>query len=562
MKNSICFKDKDNCYRAAFLLDENPISPRKFDYPLGTMVFKDTNRYLLGDEQVKDWEEFFRSQLEPEKEFYKGKVSVKIPSVERATGDPLLEKFISGNAVTGRHIDHDYFNQAMDSLLNDLHGALGPEFCDEIKGGIPVDPKTGKYSDYYEIEFTTPDSKHCEDIAVASETIERELGYWLGDFGLKKSTDYNIETNPENDLDGLTESQLYDRWAATKAAVLPIGLVDHSGLSCYEADVWKTLHATRDRDDGFIYNNGFIYIDKDDEEFLSCLDKEKAGDGDYVREQAEREMRGEIEEYASYLEGDVHYLRVEEFNKKTLEWEVDDDCSFGSIYGSSLEETLKNQGFNIDHTISEKEVEELPQTVTNEFRKATWDKYIEDVRAALPDFDNKVEYASGAVLYAMKKNGGAGLKVKALGEYMTVKGCTSKERTIAFLNEALGLGKKQERLAEKIPVNDEHIECLWSKVKNPQRSDNGGCDQMLLVDYDNKTFAYLRGVSQIVSHPSDTYYKKTELLKSGKAVEKEVGKLVKSGFKNTVVSSDLLEEYRKKDTWIKKYILKEQNRER
>lgn len=378
----------------------------------------------------------------------------------------------------------------------------------------------------------------------------------------KKSTDYNIETNPENDLDGLTESQLYDKWAATKLAILPINIIDHSGISCYEAAVRKTLHAPNDRDDGCIYNDGFIYIDKDDANFCECLDQNKLNDNGYVKEQGEIFLRGEIKEYASYLEGDVHYLRVEEFNKKTLEWEVDDDCSFGSIYGSSLEETLKNQGFNIDHTISEKEVEELSQTVTNEFRKATWDKYIEDVRSALPDFDNKVEYASGAVLYAMKKNGGAGLKVKALGEYMTEKGCTSKERTIAFLNEALGQGKKQEQLTERIPVNDEHIECLWSKVKNPQRSDNGGCDQMLLVDYDNKTFAYLRGVSQIVSHPSDTYYKKTELLKSGKAVEKEVGKLVKSGFKNSVVSSDLLEEYRKKDTWIKKYILKEQNRER
>ena len=559
MENIIYFKNKDSYWKASFLDDNSPDDPRRIEEPAGKMVFKERKDYSLGDEQTESFADFFASQLEPEKEFYKGKVSVTIPTLDKAMENPMLSKYIAGNDEIGHHFDIEQFNQHMDSLLNDLYNALGQGFCDEITGGIPFDPKTGKYSGCYEIEFSTADSKHNEDISAASYTIVRELGNYLADyFDFKKGTDYEVQTSLENDLSVLSESQLYDRWAASKLAVLPIDLYIHSGITCHEASARKTLRANNDRDDGYIYNDGFVYIDKDDEDFLACIDKEKISDESYVRDQAEKELSSEIKEYASYLEEDVHVLLLEEFDKEKLDWTYSE--REGPYYGSSLPEVLKDHGFILNEILSEKEAGNLRETVTEEFRKATWDKYLSNVRDALPEFDNKVEYASGAVLYAMKKNDSQGLARKALGEYMNQNGCTSKEKTIAFLNEALGISGKGQEKSAVIPLNDKSIECVWSKVRNQERSDNGGCDRMLLIDYEKKKFALLTGVSYAISNPSDTYYKKTELLKSGKAVEKKAGELLKAGFKNTRVSGDYLEQYRRNDKWIEKYILKERER--
>lgn len=41
------------------------------------------------------------------------------------------------------------------------------------------------------------------------------------------------------ELDKLTDSQLYERWKDSKAAVLPINLYIHSGETCHEASVRK-----------------------------------------------------------------------------------------------------------------------------------------------------------------------------------------------------------------------------------------------------------------------------------------------------------------------------------
>lgn len=62
---------------------------------------------------------------------------------------------------------------------------------------------------------------------------------------------------------------------------------------------------------------------------------------------------------------------------------------------------------------------------------------------------------------------------------------------------------------------------VFSKIKNPNRSDNGGVNNALLIDYENRRFAYVSGASQIIDNPSDTYLKKVEEL-SSKAVEKNL----------------------------------------
>lgn len=556
MENKIYFKENGSYWKASFLEDNYPESPRRIEEPAGKMVFKERKDYSLGDEQTEDFAEFFASQLPAGKCFVDGKITVRIPPLDQAIENDALSRYVAGNEQE-HHFDAALFEQDMDAILSRIKDELGESVCDDLSGGIPLDPDM-RLTDRYEIEFKTAAFLGSADAFDASGKIKEKIAEALSEnFGMTGRDCFEKEIL-KSETDELTESQLYDRWAASKLAVLPIDLYIHSGITCHEASARKTLRANNDRDDGHIYNDGFVYIDKDDEDFLAGWDKDKISDKDYMKEQAERLLRGEIKEYASYLEGDVHVLLLEEFDKEKLDWTYSE--REGPYYGSSLPEVLKDHGFSLNEILSEKDAGKLRETVTEEFRKATWDKYLSNVRDALPEFDNKVEYASGAVLYAMKKNDSQGLARKALGEYMNQNGCTSKEKTIAFLNEALGISGKGQEKSAVIPVNDKSIECVWSKVRNPERSDNGGCDRMLLIDYEKKNFALLTGVSYATSNPSDTYYKKTELLKSGKAVERKAEELLKAGFKNTRVSSDYLEQYRKNDKWIEKYILKERVR--
>ena len=178
----------------------------------------------------------------------------------------------------------------------------------------------------------------------------------------------------------------------------------------------------------------------------------------------------------------------------------------------------------------------------------------------MPEFDGNLKHAASAATLSMKEGSATNLERTALSEYMKEKGCISPESTFKFLEESVGIkGKNLAKELNPLSFRDENLECVFSKIKNPNRSDNGGVNNALLIDYENRRFAYVSGASQMIDKPSETYLKKVEEL-SSKAVEKKLETLVKAGFKNASLNSESLNMYRKDDKWISKYILKEPGR--
>lgn len=564
--------DYDYCY--------DPYDPRDPAYQttLGTMVFpKNKNpRYTFGDVQPESFEDFFKEELseaEPH-EFMEGSIEFSLPTLEDCQKNESLSRFIAGTEESGYHFDVDLFNQEMDSILSSVKDNLGASICEELTGGIPIDEKTGKITDSYIIDLKTANCKDYYGAESAYNQIRDELTYHLSEILPKNFFNYQDSINHFNELDDLTESQLYDKWAETKLCVIPINIFEHSGISCCEASLRKTLHVSNDRDDGAIYNNGFIYVNKNNKEILDQLkgeardsdgnlyNKWKAKTLEETKVWAEGILKGEIKEYANALEGNVYDVSIYELDSATLDW-GEPVVGYNSLIVDDVEEYIKNYNEYAGKIVEEllkPEMEVILHTPTSEFKKNIFDNYVSKIKEILPDYDNNVKYAASAASLAMKSGGATSLEREALNLFLKENDCTDPESTFKFLEESVGIkGKNLAKELNPLSFRDENLECVFSKIKNPNRSDNGGVNNALLIDYENRRFAYVSGASQMIDKPSETYLKKVEEL-SSKAVEKKLETLVKAGFKNASLNSESLNMYRKDDKWISKYILKEPGR--
>lgn len=578
MSETMYFKDGNTYWKAVWGEDPSPENPRVDRDNLGTMVFENNRQYKLGDEQVSDFSEFFKDQIDETSlpSYAAGTVIFSLPTIEEALENPALkEEFIAGNTEIGFHFDVDLFNQRMDYILEEIKQSLGDDVCADITGGIPISDN-GKLGDKYFIDFTTK-SKVEGDAYNDFSLVKNAIREKMNEFGIRILADYEFK----NELSDLTESQLYDKWAATKAAVVPIDVYEHSEITCRVADVRKTSKSENDRDDGSVYNNGFIYVDKDNEEFQNELKgeaRDKEGDvynswpaksEEDAKKWAENIIKAEVEDYARYLEGDVHTVTTASFNPSTLEWERQDfECG---ILGDSLESNLKSHGFNIDKILGQNEVFVLENTANSEFKKAVIADYFNGVKAELSDFNNDVLFASKSVLKQWKAKATVSitepehdclnrweLKRQVIEDYLKKSKCQSQESLKRFLNENIGVKEKE---LEPLSFMNSAYEAVYSKVKNPSRSDNGSVNNCILIDYQNKRFAYFTSAGQILDRPSDTFLKKAELLPSSSTVERKLETLVSSGFKNSPVDRKEYNDYRKDNIWIERNIL-EKGRER
>ena len=550
MSETIYFNDKGTNYKAEWLEENYPENPRdeNFQTNLGTMYFsEDNNRYNLGDEQVY-FDELFKKQLS-KKDFpsqIQGTISFNFPDVEDAKKDLVLSKFVAGTEEYGYRFDKEFFDQEINYALSNIRDNLGTDICEELDGGIPLrsDESLGNQ---YIINFKTPYGK--TDYSEIKKAIEEELS----NYGFKINS---INSEEINQLEELSEKELYQKWKKTKACVIPLSLYEHSGL---------TVHASSEEYyvNGEIANDGFIYVDKDNPEFLDY-----GNDDEEAKKWVEGVLKTEIEEYAAYLEGDVHNVKISYFDKEKMDW-IEND--YGTmIYGSSLEKSLQSYGFDTSNKLDKNKVFILENSVNPEFKAAVGKEYIEAVKKELADFDNNPKLAAKSVSkqWAAKEDVNAEsydrlnrwtLKKQALSEYFWDNGCDSPEKIFAFLAEKVGV-RKVEQTLEPLSFKQPGCECYFSQNKNSQSSAKGSVHSALLIDHKNKRFAYVSGVEYMLSKPSETYLDKVTL-SSAKKVEIECEKLIKDGYKNTPVERGL-EDYRYKDDRIKKYILKEPERER
>lgn len=580
------FKTNDGKFlKLDYDYSQDSFSPRDPSYQinLGTMVFPKVSnrRYTLGDIQPENFEEFFKDELSEKEghDFMEGTIEFELPTLEDCQNNEALSRFIAGTEENGYHFDIDLFNQELDGVLSAVKDNLGASICEDLSGGIPIDENTGKLTGNYIIDLRTANCNGYIAAENAWNQIRNELSSYLNDLLPRYSLNRTDSILAYNDLDDLTESQLFDKWAETKLCVIPINIFEHSGITCHEASLRKTLHATNDRDDGAIYNDGFIYVNKDNKEVLNELkgeardkdgnvyNKWKAKTPKEVKEWAEAKLRAEIKEYASYLEGNVYDVSVYEFDPKTMDW-GEPVVGYNFLITDDVEKYIsENNEYagKIKTEIHSEVMKEIENTPTAEYKEACFESFKTKIKEILPEFDGNPKYAFSAASIALKNNPLAALERTALSEYMKEKGCDTEVKLFDFIDKSLGIKAKDNTKTIKpvsLSFSDSSLDCIYSKIKNPQRSDNGGVNNLLLIDWDSKRYSFIKDCSYLVNCPSDRNYHKVELLSSGKAVEGRLNSLIKAGFKNTPVKEENLECCRKKDDWIKKFKLKETERER
>lgn len=545
MSETIYFKqDKNdrNIYKVEWTENYDYESPREDRDNLGKMVFIYEHSGRYGDEQVEDWGQFFLEELQKNEQIeVAGTQKLLLGGVAQ---NPKFKKYFEN----GR-FDKELFTQDMDSVLSNIKEELGEDICKELSGGFSVD-EDGVITDDYEIDFSAAISERTsEDCSKnALKILDKVYDTLKENFNIYS---YVSNLNAESELDDLSDSQLYEKWKDTKAAVLPIDLYVHSGATIDEAQVRKTRNASNDRDDGFIYNDGFVYVDKDNKEFLNELNGEaRDSDGkvyntwkpktyEEAQKWAEENIRAEIKDYASYLEGDVHSLNVSWFNPKTLGWEEQDNIS--GIFGSIPLIEIKSLGYSVGEVLKEQEIKKLENSINPEFKAETARLYIEEVKENLPDFDGNIKAAATSVSKLWKATK-SDIYRAALNEYFKDNKLDSPEKTFSFLSEKTGIAEKEKQISP-INIQDKNIKAYIATIKNPNRSDNGGLAKLLLVDEKNKSFAYFNEPSYIIT--KGDIFGKIANLGSGKRVEEKAKELARYGFKDVNVSNEFIAKYQK-----------------
>lgn len=506
------------------------------------MVFLKDRNGNFGDEQVEDWGEYFLSELQKNEQIeVSGTQKLSLGGIAQ---NPKFEKYFENGKF-----NKDLFTQDMNSVLSNIKEELGEDVCKELSGDFSVD-ENGNSEDAYKIDFSAAISERTSEDCSKNglKILDKVYNSLKDNFDIYP---YVSNLNVESELDKLSESQLYERWKNTKAAVLPINLYIHSGVTCSEASVRKTLNASNNRDDGYIYNDGVVFVDKDNKEFLNEL-KGEARDSDgkiynqwkpkteeEAKMWAEGVLHAEIEDYASYLEGDVHTMIMSSFDPKTLCW--NEEAILSDILGSSLEKSIKDYGYSPDFVLAEKSIRLIENSINSEFKAETARLYIEEVKENLHDFDGNIKAAATSVSKLWKATKSDIYRV-ALNEYFKDNKLDSPEKTFSFLSKKTGIAEKEKQISS-INIQDKNINAYIATIKNPNRSDNGGLAKLLLVDEEKKSFAYFNEPSYIITK-GDIYGKITNL-GSGKHVEDKAKELARYGFKDVNVSNEFIAKYQK-----------------
>lgn len=527
---------------------QESFSPRDPEYQtnLGTMVFpKERNRrYTLGDKQPDSFEDFFKEELSEKEahDFMEGTIEIELPTLEDCQNNEALSRFVAGTEEIGFHFDVDLFNQELDGILSAVKDNLGASVCEDLSGGIQIDENTGKLTDSYIINLRSANCIGYMSAENAWVQIRDELSTYLSDLLPRYSLNCTDSIHAYNDLDDLTESQLYDKWAETKLSVIPINIFEHSGMTCHESSLRKTLHISNDRDDGAIYNDGFIYVDKDNKEVLNELKGEardtdgnvynrwKAKSPEEVKEWAEANLRAEIKEYASYLEGNVYDVSVYEFDPKTMDW-GEPVVGYNFLITDDVEKYISEDNEyagKIKAEIHSEVMKKIENTPTPEFKEACFENFKAKIKEILPEFDGNLQHAARAATIAIKDNPSSKLEKDALTMYMQEKGCNSPESTFKFLEESLGV----KNIEKEFNPYEPGYEVYFHTNPNPNSSNyhsKASPLHALVVDKKNKRYGLLSGSYSFSGNQFNWYQKIPDL--SIKKLREKIEELESYGLK-------------------------------
>lgn len=509
------FKTDDGIYHKIERdYDSDPLDPRKDFDNLGKMVFKKQSRYSLGDIQTDEFAEFFEDELkEIDSDICLGGcISGVFPDND--------DNYIVGNNEIGYRFDKEKFLQDVEASLDNLCSE-NKDMFEQVTCGIPL-TSSNKYSEHIEIDF---EIKNPFLYKTAVEKINEVLSeYNLED--LKVSLHNNIFLR-----DKLTEKQLFDIWSKHQFFVLPINIFEHSNIVLHPGTLNTRTEKWLDGSNiEEITNSGFIYVSKDNEEVQEYL---KEHSEEETKQWIEKVFKGEIELYSQYVSGEVYTITDSIFNPKTLKW--DKEQKVFSYYGSEIEYIKDNLGSG--KYISLNEIQDLENSITPEFIKATGEKFIAEIQKCLSDFDGNLLYAQKSVFNAWNRESKTELfpnekKLNALSQFLKDNGCDSPEKTIVFLEKNIKPSQQKTFDPFSYEAGTNGYYETWLNPNSNKLASNYNSrvspNHALIIDYQNKRFGILTGADSF-SGDRLPNYKKNPLL-SGKKFKEKIEKLLSEGF--------------------------------
>lgn len=509
------FKTDDGIYhKIESDYDRNPQNPRKDFDNLGKMVFKKQSRYSLGDIQTDEFAEFFEDELkEIDSDICLGGcISGVFPDND--------DNYIVGNNEFGYRFDKERFLQDVETSL-DILCSNNDDLFEQVTCGIPL-TSSNNYSEQIEIDFEIKNP-------FLYKTAVENINEVLSEYNLE-----DLEVSLYNNIflrDKLTEKQLFDIWAEKQFFVLPINIFEHSSIALHPG----TLNTRTEKYlDGSnieeITNSGFIYVSKDNEEVQEYL---KEHSEEETKQWLENVFKGEIELYSQYVSGEVYTITDSVFNPKTLNWDEKEEVS--SYYGSEIEYIKDNLGSG--KYISQNEIQDLENTITPEFIKATGEKFIAEIQECLSDFDENLLYAQKSIFNAWNREAKIELfpnenKLKALNQFLKDNGCDSPEKTIAFLEKNIKPSQQKTFDPFSYEANTNGYYETWINQNNNKHASNYNSrvcpNHALVIDYQNKRFGILSGAYYFDADDLPSY-KKNPML-SGKKFKEKIEHLLSIGF--------------------------------
>lgn len=509
------FKTDDGIYhKIESDYDRDPLDPRKVFDNLGKMVFKKQSRYSLGDIQTDEFAEFFEDELkEIDSDICLGGcISGVFPDND--------DNYIVGNNEFGYRFYKERFLQDVEASLDNLY-SNNDDLFEQVICGIPL-TYSNSYSEHIEIDFEIKNP-------FLYKTAVEKINEVLSEYNLK-----DLEVSLHNNVffrDKLTEKQLFDIWAEKQFFVLPINIFEHSNIALHPG----TLNTRTEKYlDGSnieeITNSGFIYVSKDNEEVQDYL---KEHSEEETKQWLENVFKGEIEEYSQYANGEVYTITDSVFNPKTLNWDEKEKVS--SYYGSEIEYIKDNLGSG--KYISQNEIQDLENTITPEFIKATGEKFIAEIQECLSDFDENLLYAQKSIFNAWNREAKIELfpnenKLKALNQFLKDNGCDSPEKTIAFLEKNIKPSQQKTFDPFSYEANTNGYYETWINPNRNKLASNYNSrvcpNHALVIDYQNKRFGILSGAYSFDADDLPSY-KKNPML-SGKKFKEKIEHLLSIGF--------------------------------
>lgn len=317
--------------------------------------------------------------------------------------------------------------------------------------------------------------------------------------------------------------QLFDLWKKDLCAAVPIYHYnrENKGEFIRETGKW-------DKDDPIA---GVMYVDWDDPQLNWHIDHEGKK---IAQEWAEQKMRDEIYKYNCYLNKQAYKVTVSVFNKYEMRW-GDKPNVYDNTYPNHfvpyqdpeaqvMRDALLKTGFwpETYNEISAEEAHKIETTLSPECKQVTGERFIEDIKEALPQFGGDIRYAQKAVAMAYRRSDKK-MQLAALGAYLKENGCTTEEKTMAFLSEKVGA--KEQALPQLHAGQDG---CTTLVARDRYNQTRGG----VVIDYQNKVFALWQG-------QGDTAYADGKVYPDGSTTKKASWKncvekakeMLKCGFK-------------------------------